>query len=118
MKTLLVTSFLAVVMAACSSDNTPSLTTSTLQSVPQGGACTSSADCEAPLDCAFPANPDGGSCPATGTCVAMGPCSYVTVCPCRGDAGGPVQACVSQTFTTVPGKACGTTTVADAATGG
>ena len=56
MKTLLVTVAFAIAVGACSSDSSNALVTGSTGTVPQGGLCTLSTDCEPMqgLTCAFP----------------------------------------------------------------
>jgi hypothetical protein len=86
MKTSLVTALLAVAIAVavggCSSDNSSTLVTNSAGTVAQGGACSDSTDCEAPLSCGFAINNDAGSCKSTGICVAFGPISVLQACSC------------------------------------
>jgi hypothetical protein len=130
MKTLLVTAFLALATVAtaglggCSSDNSGALVTNTSGSVPQGGACATTDDCEpnGGLSCAYALNDAGTACPTKGVCVALGPFTVEEVCAC----GGKVyqEAYVNANYSTVaPGGSCpaqaegGTTTpTGDAAT--
>ncbi|MGO9000134.1 MAG: hypothetical protein ACLQVI_42950 [Polyangiaceae bacterium] len=133
MKTLLVSVLFAVAVGACSSDNSSTLATTAGGTVPQGGACTQSTDCESGgLTCAYAINSVNGSaagCKATGVCVAMGQCDYELVCPCNSSTLANV--CVTPTYSSVPinpsgcagggGGDSGTTTTppaGDAATGG
>jgi hypothetical protein len=131
MKTLLVSVLFAVAVGACSSDNSSTLATSSGGTVPQGGACSQSTDCESGgLTCAYAINSVNGSaagCSAKGVCVAMGQCDYQLVCPCNSSTLANV--CVTPTYSTIPinssgtcsggGSEGGTTTPpADASTGG
>ena len=130
MKTLLVTAFLAVAIGACSSDNSSTLVTSSAGTVPQGGACSSSSDCEpnGGLSCAYPVNDAGTTCPTQGVCVSLGPISVYNCIPCGGKV--PVSVEVTPNYSSVPlgGAQCplpnedgGTTTTptggSDASTG-
>jgi hypothetical protein len=87
----------AATVVACSSNDTNTLSTRVYHSVPLGGDCAHTTDCEEGFSCAF-ARAD--KCGATGSCVAMGPCNVETLCPCGG--GAPYKACVDMVFAPTP----------------
>jgi hypothetical protein len=125
MKTLLVSVSFALALCACSSDTSNSLVTSSLGSVPQGGECTQTSDCDqAGLTCAFPIVSDAGTCVKNPVayCVAMGQCDIELVCPCG--SGTAAQVCVTSDYSMVPidpnamCSAPGDASTGDAATGG
>ena len=104
MKTLLVTVAFAIAVGACSSDSSNALVTGSTGTVPQGGLCTLSTDCEPMqgLTCAFPIVNDAGACsksPAS-YCVAMAQCDYNLECPCGSTTFASV--CETQTYSAVP----------------
>jgi hypothetical protein len=122
MKTLLVSVSFALAICACSSDTSNALVTSSLGTVPQGGECTQTSECDsAGLTCAFPIVPDAGICAANPTayCVAMGQCDIELVCPCGSTTAANV--CVTSDYSIVPINASPTATClggGDASTGG
>jgi ABC-type Fe3+-hydroxamate transport system substrate-binding protein len=103
MKTLLVTAFLAVAISACSSDTSSPLATNSQGTIPQGGVCSQTSDCEpnGGLSCGFPVNDAGSTCPTTGVCVALGPYSVLTVCSCGKDPVA-ITANVTPTYSSAP----------------
>jgi hypothetical protein len=104
MKTLLVTVAFAIAVGACSSDSSNALVTGSAGTVPQGGPCKLSTDCEPSqgLTCAFPIVNDAGACSksAASYCVAMAQCDYNLACPCGSTTFASV--CATQTYSAVP----------------
>lgn len=123
MKTLLVSVSFALAVCACSSDTSNALVTSSLGTVPQGGQCTQTSECDsASLTCAFPiVSGDGGVCAAhpVAYCVAMGQCDIEVECPCGSNT--PTNVCVTADYSIVPinpnSTTCGASS-GDASTGG
>ena len=118
MKTLFVSALFAAAVAisavsGCSSDNTNTLVTDASGSVPQGGACGQTADCEAELTCAYPVLDAGSTCPKEGVCVALGPFTVETICPCGSKVFASAEVTPSYSSLPLGGTGCTNAPVGD-----